>query len=97
MRCCQTKWRYAVRVRTTVTLDPDTEALVRRRMAERKVSFKQALNDAIRDGARGTRPRAPFRTATVPMGEPAVNLDKALTLAGELEDEALALKLRLGS
>jgi hypothetical protein len=27
-------------MRTTVTLDPDTEALVRRRMRERGVSFK---------------------------------------------------------
>jgi hypothetical protein len=35
-------------VRTTVTLDADTEALLRRRMRERGLSFKQALNDAIR-------------------------------------------------
>jgi hypothetical protein len=45
-----------VSMRRTVTLDADTKALVRRRMADQKVSFKQALNDAIRDG--GTR-RAP--------------------------------------
>lgn len=43
-------------MRTTVTLDPDTEALVRRRMTERGATFKQAVNDAIRGAVkeRGT-------------------------------------------
>jgi len=84
-------------VRTTVTLDPDTEQLVRRRMTERKVSFKQALNDAIRDGAGGVAPREPFRTATASMGESQVSLDRALQLATELEDEELIHKMRVGS
>lgn len=42
-------------VRTTVTLDADTERLLRSAMRERNVSFKAALNDAIR---RGLRPHA---------------------------------------
>jgi hypothetical protein len=37
-------------VRTTITLDPDAERMVRSIMRERGVSFKQALNDAIRAG-----------------------------------------------
>ena len=37
-------------MRTTVTLDPDVEALLRRAMRERGASFKQVLNDAVRDG-----------------------------------------------
>jgi hypothetical protein len=37
-------------MRTTVTLDADTEELLRRRMRERGVSFKVALNEAIRAG-----------------------------------------------
>jgi len=41
-------------MRTTVTLDPDTEALVRDEMSRSHVSFKRALNDAIR---RGLAPR----------------------------------------
>jgi hypothetical protein len=81
-------------VRTTVTLDPDTAALVQRRMREHGVSFKQALNDAIRAGARREEP--PFRTETASLGTPAVNLDRALQLAGELEDEELIRKSRLG-
>lgn len=83
-------------MRTTVTLDADTEAVIRRRMRERGVSFKVALNDAIREGLvkRGARP--PFRTPTADLGRPAVNLDRALQLAGELEDEELVRKQRLG-
>jgi len=85
-------------VRTTVTLDSDTEALLRKRMRDRGVSFKQALNDAIREGlTRQPRTaRAPFRTATADLGLPGVNLDRALALAGELEDEELVRRMRAG-
>ena len=37
-------------MRTTVTLDADTERLLREAMRERNVSFKAAINDAIRRG-----------------------------------------------
>lgn len=80
-------------MRTTVTLDDDVEQLVRRRMVERQVSFKQALNDAIRDGATGRESR-PFTTRTANLGVPAVNLDRALQLAAELEDEELIRRQR---
>lgn len=83
-------------MRTTVTLDPDTEAIVRKRMRERGVSFKEALNGAIRDGVTPERGRQPFVTRTVDMGVPTVNLDKALQLAGELEDEEIVRKMRAG-
>ena len=82
-------------MRTTVSLDPDTAALIRRRMRERGISFKQALNEAIRAGADENR-GAPFRTATARMGVPAVNLDRALQLAAELEDDELVRKTRVG-
>ena len=83
-------------VRTTVTLDADTEALIRRLMTERGVSFKRALNDAIRAGAPGrVEPQTPF-TDVQPLGQPAVNLDRALTIAGDLEDEELIRRMQAG-
>jgi hypothetical protein len=82
-------------MRTTVTLDPDTESLIRRLMKARGVSFKQALNDAIRAGAGARRPAA-FQTRVRHMGEPSVALDRALELAGELEGEELLRRSRLG-
>jgi hypothetical protein len=84
-------------MRTTVTLDSDTEQIVRQRMAERRVSFKQALNDLVREGrASAGRPR-PFRTTARSMGRSRIDLDKALRLAGESEDDELAARLEAGS
>ncbi|BBZ09953.1 MULTISPECIES: ribbon-helix-helix protein, CopG family [Mycobacterium] len=84
-------------MRTTVTLDDDTVALVHRLMKERGVSFKKALNDAIREGAkRRVKPPA-FKTRTADLGVPAVNLDRALQVAAELEDEELIRRQRRGA
>lgn len=83
-------------MRTTVTLEADTEALLRKRMRERKVSFKQALNDAIREGLTGSPGRGGFHTKTADLGLPAVDLDHALRLAADLEDEELVRKMRAG-
>ena len=79
-------------MRAAVTLDADVEAHVRRLMRERGISFKAALNDAVRTGMR--RPgRRKFQTPTFDMGEPLVDLTKALRLAGELEDAEILRKL----
>lgn len=83
-------------MRTTVTLDPDTEQMIRRRMRERGMSFKEALNDAIRSGRGDSSPR-PFVTETASMGESRVNLDRALQTAADLEDDELLRRMRAGS
>jgi hypothetical protein len=83
-------------MRTTVTLDADTEALVRRLMAERGVSFKRALNDAIRSAAPETAARRGSVTRTRRMGTPSVNLDRALVMAGNLEDDELLRRMQTG-
>ncbi|MFV0318639.1 MAG: antitoxin [Microthrixaceae bacterium] len=85
-------------MRTTVTLDPDTEQIVRKRMRERGQGFKTALNDVIRDGATAARGSAePFRTEVASMGRSEVNLDRALQVAAALEDDDLIAKMRAGS
>ncbi|MFV0427185.1 MAG: antitoxin [Beutenbergiaceae bacterium] len=77
-------------MRTTVTLDSDVEQLIRARM-QQGVSFKQALNDAIRDGAsaRGPLPE-PFQTPTFDMGSASIDLVHGLRVAADLEDAAVA-------
>lgn len=83
-------------MRTTVTLDPDTAALVRRRIRERDLSFKQVLNEAVRAGlTHDSTESPPFRTRTAE-GVPLVELDAALTLAGDLENAELLRKMRMG-
>lgn len=84
-------------MRTTVTLDPDTEQIVRRRMRERNQSFKDAINDAIRAGNVSSGRSVPFTTATASLGESTVNLDRALQIAADLEDDELVRRMRAGS
>ena len=84
-------------MRTTVTLDPDTELMVRELMESRGISFKQALNDAIRAGRRASQVDVAFTTPVLALGEPLVDLDHALRVAGELEDEELVRKMQRGS
>lgn len=81
-------------MRTTVTLEPDAEALVRRLMRERGLTFKQAINAAIRAGA-APADEGTFRTPTFALGPPRVALDSALSLAARLEDEEIVRKLAL--
>lgn len=79
-----------------MTLDPDVEALIRKLMAERGLSFKEALNTAVRAGLSGERAE-PFATPTYSMGKPAVPLDHALRVAAELEDAEIRRELNVGS
>lgn len=83
-------------MRTTITLDPDTRLLVERTMRDRGLSFKEAVNEAIRAGL-GARvsSRRTYTTARQ-LGPARVDLTKALQLAGELEDDALARRLAEG-
>jgi hypothetical protein len=86
-------------MRTTVTLDPDVERLIRDAMRARGISFKEALNEAARTGLRG-KGRASARKFTQKsfrMGEAQqFRWDKALAVADAIEDEELSRKLTVG-
>ncbi len=80
-------------MRTTVTLDPDTRLLVERLMRERGLSFKEAINDAVRAGLATPAAEAQAFTRPRALGPARVDLTKALELAANLEDEALARRV----
>jgi hypothetical protein len=85
-------------MRTTVTLDPDVERLIRDAMRERGISFKEALNEAARVGLRGKEPKRvqKFTQKTFRMGAgQEFRWDKALAVADAIEDEELSRKLTL--
>jgi hypothetical protein len=85
-------------MRTTVTLDPDVERILKAVMRDRGVSFKQAVNDAIRTGLLkpGSRPKRRFVQKTYSLGpEQHFRWDKALAAADAIEDEELIRKLAL--
>jgi hypothetical protein len=83
-------------MRTTVTLDPDVEELIHREMHQRRASFKDVVNDGLRRALRD--PGSPRRvsTPTFDLGAPRANLDRALALAGALEDEERLQRLTVG-
>jgi hypothetical protein len=83
-------------VRITITLDPDTEELIKRAMRERDLSFKEAVNQAIRAGLDPRRGDAPVGFPTYPMGQPLVDATKALRLAEQLEDQVISRELAEG-
>jgi hypothetical protein len=84
-------------MRTTVTLDPDVAAKLKETARESGISFKEALNTTVRRGFERSEERArPYRVRTRDLGvRPGINLDKALQLAGELEDAETLRKLQL--
>ena len=84
-------------MRTTITLDPDVEARLREVARERGISFKEAVNSAVRAGLMAARNTREYRTPSRTLGLRAgVNLDKALQVAADLEDEEIILELERG-
>lgn len=85
-------------MRTTLTLEPDVEALVQEAMRQQGLSFKDAVNAGLRRGLKPQDgPSVPFKQRVYDMGRPLVDLTKANALAAELDDEILIQKLRAGS
>ena len=82
-------------MRTTVTLDPNVESMLRKEVRRRGEPFKRVLNDAIRAGLRNMKRREQaFEPLTFEMGKPRVDLTKAASLAAELEDDELIGRYR---
>lgn len=86
-------------MRTTLTID-DEIAVSLKDLAHRSGrSFRQVVNDALRKGAHALEnPEArPYRLSPTSLGllRSNINLDKALNLADEREDAAIAMKLEL--
>ena len=83
-------------MRTTVTLDDELAARLQAIARERGVSFKEALNSTLRAGLSPRRPTRRYRVPTRRLElRPGIDLDKALQLAAQLEDDEIARKLEL--
>lgn len=83
-------------MRTTLTLDPDIAQQLQAAARERGVSFKEIVNSTLRRGLNSAAEPQPYRVRARPMGlRPGYNLDKALQLAADFEDEELIHKMQL--
>ena len=87
-------------MRTTVTLDPDVEQLLRVMMNAHGLSFKDALNQAVRAGATKERQgkAGRFVQQTFSMGaEQHFRWEKALAASDAIEDAELVREHRRAS
>ena len=86
-------------MRTTVTIDDEVLLKLREQAAKERISLTKLLNRVLREGIRASSkkslPKPPYREKTFAMGEPLVGLEKALALAGRLEDEEVLRKMSL--
>lgn len=83
-------------MRTTVTLDDDVEKALRRAAGERGTSFKVTINEVLRAGLSTEHRPRPYEVPSRAMGvRPGLDLDRALALAGDLEDEETVRRLEL--
>lgn len=90
-------WGYDAMMRTTVTLDDDVAAALQRTAGERGLSFKAAINAVLRAGLAAPAQPRPYTVPSRPMGARAgIDLDRALTVAMDIEDDETLRKLALG-
>lgn len=83
-------------MRTTLTLDPDVALRLKRRVRDRKITFKQAVNETLRRGLESSGSEGLLNFQVEPHScrfKPGVDLDKLNQLVDELESEAVRDKL----
>jgi hypothetical protein len=74
-------------MRTTVTLEPDVQKLLKDAAHSSGHPFKKVLNDAVRAGLQRPRGKVPpFEQPVFSLGRAKVDLTKATALAADLED-----------
>jgi hypothetical protein len=79
-------------MRTTLTLDDDVTALVARELKRRKTSLKTVVNEALRKGLAESGgpggPRKTFRTRSVSLGAPRIDIDNVWDAIAYAEGES---------
>jgi hypothetical protein len=84
-------------VRTTLTIDDDLAALLHEQARRTGRTFRDVVNEAIRDGLLRSELESPCIPPVHDLGiRPGVDLTKALQLVGQLEDEEIVRKMEIG-
>jgi hypothetical protein len=83
-------------MRTTLTIEPDVAQQIRRRMAQKKCTLKQVVNDALRAGlsAPGKEPKTRFKVEPHSFQfKPGIDPNKLNQLLDDLEVEEFLKKM----
>jgi hypothetical protein len=79
-------------MRTTLTIDDDVAAILERMRKTRNASLKDLINEALRRGIKDMnarpKPREPFRTRAVDVGEVLVPVDNSSEALAVAEGES---------
>ncbi len=70
-----------------ITLTNKTKTLIKKTITQRKLSFKEIVNETILRGLAADRRPHEFHTKTHSIGRPRINLDKATQVASELDTD----------
>ncbi len=85
--------------RSTVRLDDDLMTELKARAHRENLSLTRTLNRVLRQGlaasSQRAKPHEEFEEVPVAMGQARFEMDRALTLGAELEDEEIIRKLSL--
>ena len=77
-------------MRTTLTLDPDVAAMLRKEMRQQKATLKATINRALRAGLQASpsaaTPSQPYRMGTLNTGKLLINIDCASEALAILDD-----------
>jgi hypothetical protein len=84
-------------MRTTLTLDPDVAMKLKKRMAEKKLTLKETVNQALRYGlkeAEKEKKRAPFKVIPHSFGfKPGIDQNKLNQFLDQLDGEEYVRKM----
>jgi hypothetical protein len=79
-------------MRTTIEFDPDVAAELKRMRKQREMGLKDLVNDLVRRGIRDVnapaRKKAPFRTKSVDLGRPLIDVTNAAEALAIAEGDA---------
>lgn len=86
-------------MRTTVRIDDAMLLELKQKAAHEEISLTRLLNRTLQAGLRAEaqagKPKRRHREKTHAMGTPRVDLNKALSVASDLEDDEVVRKARL--
>jgi hypothetical protein len=85
-------------MRSTVRIDDDLLTELKEQAKRQNTSLTRVLNRTLRVGIQASREgktRARHKQTTFSMGTPRLDLDKALTLAADLEDQETLREMAL--